>query len=62
VNLRARGVTLWLAAVNPDLLKMIERSPLGAALGRERVFFDLHKVVEAWQHRGHLSSSSSTAH
>ncbi|MCJ7838067.1 MAG: SulP family inorganic anion transporter, partial [Burkholderiales bacterium] len=43
-NLRARGVSLWLAAVNPDLLKIIERSPLGAALGRERLFFNLHKA------------------
>jgi SulP family sulfate permease len=48
-RLRARGVTLWLAAVNPDLLKIIERSPLGEALGRERMFFNLHKVLEAWE-------------
>lgn len=49
-KLRARGVTLWLAAVNPDLLKILEGSPLGATLGHERMFFDLHKVIEAWQH------------
>jgi high affinity sulfate transporter 1 len=48
-NLRARGVTLWLAGVNPDLLKTLSRSPLGAALGHERMFFNLHKVLEAWQ-------------
>jgi anti-anti-sigma factor len=48
-NLRARGITLWLAAVNPDLLKMIERSPLRTALGHERMFFNLHKALEAWQ-------------
>ena len=47
---RARGVSIWLAAVNPDLLKVIERSPLGAALGRERMFFNLQKALEAWQH------------
>ena len=53
-NMRARGVTLWLAAVNPDLLKTIERSPLGAALGHERMFFNLPKVLEAWQaHSSH---------
>ena len=50
-NLRARGITLWLAAVNPDLLKIIEHSPLGAALGRERMFFNLRKALEAWQQR-----------
>ena len=49
-NLRGRGVSLWLAAVNPDLLKLIERSLLGAALGHERMFFNLHKALEAWQH------------
>ena len=51
-NLRARGVTLWLAAVNPGLLKIIERSPLAAALGHERMFFNLHKALEAWQDSG----------
>lgn len=51
-NLRARGITLWLAGVNPDLLKTLERSPLGAVLGHERMFFNLHKVLEAWQQAG----------
>ena len=48
-NLRARGVTLWLAAVNPDLLKRIQASPLGERLGRDRMFFNLYKVVEFWE-------------
>jgi high affinity sulfate transporter 1 len=48
-NLRARGVALWLAALNPDLLKIIERSPLGKALGHERMFFNLFKAVEAYR-------------
>jgi MFS superfamily sulfate permease-like transporter len=47
--LSARGVTLWLAAVNPDLLKRIQSSPLGERLGRDRMFFNLYKVLEAWQ-------------
>ncbi len=38
--------------------KMIERSPLGAALGRERMFFNLHKALEAWQHTGDRPSST----
>ncbi len=46
-HLRARGVELCLAGVNPDLLKIIERSPLGTALGRDRLFFNLHKAREA---------------
>jgi len=48
-TLRARGVILWLAGVNPDLLKTLSRSPLGKTLGHERMFFNLHKVLEAWQ-------------
>jgi MFS superfamily sulfate permease-like transporter len=56
-NMRARGVSLWLAAVNPDLLQIIARAPLGAALGHERLFFNLHKALEAWQHTGERSSS-----
>jgi MFS superfamily sulfate permease-like transporter len=48
-SLRARGISLWLAGVNPDLLKTLSRSPLGAALGHERMFFNLHKVLGAWQ-------------
>jgi MFS superfamily sulfate permease-like transporter len=48
-NLRARGVALWLAAVNPDLFKLIERSPLGSALGHDRMFFNLSKALEAYR-------------
>ncbi|MGD9783028.1 MAG: SulP family inorganic anion transporter, partial [Kiritimatiellia bacterium] len=44
-----RGVELWLAALNPDLLKMIERAPLGKALGHERMFFNLTKALDAYQ-------------
>jgi MFS superfamily sulfate permease-like transporter len=48
-NLRARGINLWLASVNPDLLKVIERSALGQALGHERMFFDLFKALETYR-------------
>ncbi len=50
-KLRAAGVDLWLAAVNPDLLKVLERSPLAAAAGRQRIFLTLRKAVEAWRQR-----------
>jgi hypothetical protein len=33
-------------------LKIIERSPPAAALGRERMFFDLYKALEASLHGG----------
>jgi SulP family sulfate permease len=48
-RLRERGVSLWLVAVNPDLLKIIDRSTLGAAVGPERRFFNLRQALQAWQ-------------
>ncbi len=48
-SLRGRGVSLWLAALNPDLLKIVERSSLGKALGHERMFFSLAKAMAAYQ-------------
>jgi MFS superfamily sulfate permease-like transporter len=49
---RARGVTLWLAGVNPGVREVIERSPLGATLGPERVFANLHEALKSWQRTG----------
>lgn len=54
-GLRARGITLWLVAVNPGLLKTIKRSPLWNTLKHERMFFNLHKALEAWQQRYNIS-------
>jgi MFS superfamily sulfate permease-like transporter len=51
-NLRERGVTLWLAGVNPDLLRIVERSRLAGAPGTERTFPNLFKVLEAWRRIG----------
>jgi high affinity sulfate transporter 1 len=48
-RLRDAGITLWLAALNPEPLRVIERSPLGAALGHERMFFNLEQAVEAYE-------------
>jgi SulP family sulfate permease len=55
-NLRERAVELWLAAINPDLLKMIERSSVGQTLGRQRMHFNLSKAVEAYRARADLAS------
>jgi SulP family sulfate permease len=48
-KLRATGAVLWLAALNPEALKVVERSPLGTALGHERMFFNLHQAVKAYE-------------
>ncbi len=48
-KLQERGITLWLAALNPKPFKVIERFLLGKILSHERMFFDLHQAVENYQ-------------
>jgi anti-anti-sigma factor len=48
---RRGGGELWLSALNPEARRVVERSPLGAALGRERMFFDLEHAVDRYQRR-----------
>jgi high affinity sulfate transporter 1 len=50
-KLRLRGVTLWLASLNPGVLKVVEQSPLGATLGRPRMFFNLQSAVRHYEQR-----------
>jgi len=50
-RLRAVGIELWLARLNPAALHMVQRSPLGPRLGRERMFFNVHGAVEAYLDR-----------
>ena len=48
-KLRARGISLWMTALNPTAFKVFERSPLGQVLGHERMFFNLHEAVKAFE-------------
>jgi MFS superfamily sulfate permease-like transporter len=48
-RLRAGGIMLWLVGLNPGVLAMVQRSPLGQVLGRERMFFNLEQAVAAYQ-------------
>jgi MFS superfamily sulfate permease-like transporter len=48
-RVREHGGELWLAALNPEVLRVVLRSPLGRALGRERLFFTLQQAVERFQ-------------
>ena len=50
-RLRGDGMELWIAAMNPGVFAMVERSKLGAALGRERMFLSLNEAVERFQGR-----------
>jgi len=49
--LRERGVELWLAALNPEALDLVRRSPLGARLGEGRMFFTVEAAVDAFRAR-----------
>ena len=55
---REQGVMLWLVGLNPDVLAVVQRSPLGQTLGRDRMFFNLemavarHQQIEAARPRG----------
>jgi SulP family sulfate permease len=45
---RERGLLLWLVALNPAVLGMVQRSSLGDTLGRERLLFNLPTAVERY--------------
>jgi SulP family sulfate permease len=42
---RERGVRLWLVGMNPRVLEVIQRSPLGEAVGPDAMFFNLEMAV-----------------
>jgi SulP family sulfate permease len=42
---RDLGVATWLVGLNPEVLQMVQRSPLGIALGREKMQFSLELAV-----------------
>jgi SulP family sulfate permease len=48
-KLREAGIVLWLAALNPEALKVIKRSGLAQALGHERMFFNLREAVAKYE-------------
>ena len=48
-QLREDGVSLWLVGLNPGVLAMVQHSPLGQTLGRERMFFNLEQAVAKYQ-------------
>jgi SulP family sulfate permease len=42
---RDLGVATWLVGLNPGVLQVVQRSPLGIALGREKMQFSLELAV-----------------
>lgn len=51
-KLRAEGRQLWIAGLNPAVFEVVERSELGAALGRGRMFLNMQAAVEKFQQGG----------
>jgi len=51
-NLREAGITLWLTALNPEALNVVNRSPLGKVLTTDRMFFNLRDAVATFEQRG----------
>jgi MFS superfamily sulfate permease-like transporter len=45
---RERGITVWLVGLNPEVLAVIQKSPLGQTLGHERLFLNLEGALAAW--------------
>jgi high affinity sulfate transporter 1 len=50
-RVREHGAELWLAALNPGVRAVVERSPLGARLGRDRMCFHVEDAVDRFRMR-----------
>jgi len=50
-KLRSEGTELWLAALNPEVLAIVQRTPLAERLGRERMYFTVEQAARAFEAR-----------
>ena len=48
-RLQQSGISLWLAALNPEPLGLIQKSALGRILGREGMYFNLEQAVASFR-------------
>ena len=51
-KLRARGIELWVAALNPEVLTVFRKAGFADRLGRERMLFNLQAAVDKFAARG----------
>jgi sulfate permease, SulP family len=64
-KLNDEGIELWLAALTPEALALVQRSPLGERLGRPRMFFTVAQAVEHYlsartgDHRARASTANA---
>jgi sulfate permease, SulP family len=60
---REAGIELWLGAMQPDVLAMVRRSPLGEALGPDRMFTSIDTAVTKYRERfGATRSPTGDSH
>src|SRR4030095_13421477 len=57
---RRDGITVWLAAFNPEVRHVVEHSPLGTIFGRDRMLFNLESAVEKFERSGLRRSDGPT--
>jgi SulP family sulfate permease len=48
-RMHVRGIQLWLAALNPEAMELIRRTPLAERLGRARMHFTVEQAVAAFE-------------
>jgi high affinity sulfate transporter 1 len=48
-RLRADGTEVWLAALSPEAMELVQRSSLAEQLGSERMFFTVSRAVAAFE-------------
>jgi anti-anti-sigma factor len=55
------GIAVWLVGLNPQVLNMVQRSPLGEMLGRDGLQFNLETTVAKYASKGGLASGAKTS-
>ena len=58
-KLRRQGVTLWVASLTPDVLNVVQQSPLGRTLGRERMFFNVQAAVQRYEQNARTATAGA---
>lgn len=56
---QALGVSVWLVGLNPQVLSVVQRSPLGEALGRDGLHFNIEMAVARYQQLFPQSSATN---
>jgi len=57
-RLHAEGTELWMAALSPEVLALVQRTPLAERLGHERMFHNVEQAVAAFEARQPAPSQS----